>query len=125
MIPPEETDATFKEWTLDEIKQISRRNFELAKFLFGASAASFAVVPFLEKTFVIETGVQVLGLLFLGISAVLAILIAEPADFKFDDETNLSSKHKKYARLSKRLRRAWMLSWLIGVAMVFWAYGVK
>lgn len=118
MIEPEKTLDAYKEWALHELKDVGRRNFEMSKYLFGISAGSFAIFSFLGEQVAFSNYFQILGLIFLAGSAVVSILLVEPADFRINGDENLPVEHSEFAAKGKALRHFWLVLWLLGVVLV-------
>ena len=111
------------DWALDELKQISQRNFELAKFFFAVSAASFAIVPTSNMKIQQDDWWHLFAVLPLAGSLVLAIMMAQPASFRFNAEINFEEQHRKFACRLTVIRRLWIVSWLIGVILTLLVFG--
>lgn len=119
MIVPQQEKIALEQWALDELKNVGKRASEFAKFFFAISAGSFGIVAFFDKTFSVADPIQLIGLLAIGCSAVLATRMIEPADFAIRNDTVLSFEHSKFAARMKRQRRLWLVSWLVGVESLF------
>ncbi|MBL4620544.1 MAG: hypothetical protein JKX88_10665 [Marinicaulis sp.] len=110
-------DIAVEEWVSDELKSVSKRNFELAKFFFAVSAATLGLLPISEGAVIPRNVCEVIGLLLVSFSIFLAICIAEPADFKVNAATDPYREHKKYARSGKVMRYTWFVTWVVGVIL--------
>ncbi len=119
MISIESEDKVLEEWAVSEIKEVGRRGFEFSKFFFGISAGSFAIFPFFEAEISLVNVSQIIGLLALAYSGVIAIKMADPADFIITDDGEISKEHEKYASRVKTLRGDWIKVWLAGIFFVF------
>ncbi len=115
----------YDEWALVELKQVSQRNFEFSKHLFAVSAGSFAIFCFLGETVSFTNCLQLVGLFLLALSVLLAILIAEPPDFVIDGTEDLVGCHSDYSKNGKRLRRFWLIVWIIGIAAIITSHNPK
>jgi hypothetical protein len=119
MISAKQNLEALQGWALDELRQLGNRNFELAKFFFGISAGSFAIIPFFGLSISISNIAQTGALFMLGLSTVFAILMANPAKFVVDDKLDLVTEHRKFAKKLELLKYGWMVSWIAGVALIF------
>lgn len=115
MIKPKHELKVLQQWALDELKLVSERSFEFAKFFFAVSAGSFGIIPFFDASVSFVNIFQAFGILLLSISAYLAIRMIEPPNFTITKHTVLSEEHAKYVNRIKRLRYMWLACWLVGV----------
>jgi hypothetical protein len=111
-----------KEWVTNEAIKVGDRYFEIAKFLFGVSAGSFAIIPFLgqlggDLRFVNATDFVPLGLL--ALSTLLAVLMALPIHFEVSDKVNIVAKHREFVQTQRGYIFAWMLFWMAGILLLF------
>lgn len=118
MIKPKHELKILKQWALGELKLVSQRAFEFAKFFFAVSAASFGIIPFFDANVSLANIFQFVGILFLASSAFWAIRMIEPPTFSITANTILSEEHEKYAKRIKRLRYIWLACWLLGVVFL-------
>lgn len=119
----DETHEAVKSWALDELQQISKRNFELAKFFFAISAASFAIVPFSNVSISKDEWWLLTAIIPSGAAVLLSVLMASPADFEINSETNFEEEHRNFAKWSKVIRLLWIVTWLIGVTSLLLVFG--
>lgn len=119
MISAKQNLEALQEWALEEIKNLGQRNFELAKFFFGISAGSFAIIPFFDLEISLGNKIQLAALVSLGVSVVCAVLMASPARFIVDDNIDLPRVHRRQANWLGFLKYSWMTSWMLGVLLVF------
>lgn len=101
MFDPKREEKALEKWALGEMRRVGERAFEFAKFFFAISAGSFGILPFFGENFSPANLLQDTGLLLIGVSAFLAIRMAEPPHFDITDKTVLSEEHAKF---SKRIR---------------------
>lgn len=118
MITPKQELKILKQWALDELKLVSQRAFEFAKFFFAVSAGSFGIIPFFEASVSAANVLQIVGILLLAASAFLAIRMIEPPNFEITANTILSEEHAKFVDRIKRLRYMWLGCWLLGVVLL-------
>jgi hypothetical protein len=118
MIKPKHELKILRHWALDELKLVSQRAFEFAKFFFAASIASFGIIPFFDSSVSLGNIFQFVGMLLLALSAFWAIRMLEPPTFEISENTILSEEHAKYANRIKRLRELWLICWVLGVVFL-------
>ncbi|MFC2951746.1 hypothetical protein ACFOOP_07385 [Marinicaulis aureus] len=114
-------DAT-KEWVTSEASKVGDRYFEIAKFLFGASAGAFAVIPFLSQLggqLNFSTLVDFVPLALLAIATLLAILMALPMHFEVNHTVDVVAKHRSFIQRQRRLIFSWLLFWAAGIFLLF------
>lgn len=117
-IPPDDTHKAYQEWALGELKQVGARNFEMSKYLFGVSAGSFAVLSFLDISVSLSNYLQLIGLFLLAVSSLVALVIAEPANFTINASLNLPKEHSNYAANGKAFRYCWWIFWMFGIVCI-------
>lgn len=110
-----ELDAAVSEWALRDIRELSKRTLELAKFFFAVSAGTLGIIPFSERNFVSDSSCQILGMVLIGISALVAILLTDPPKFVVREKTDFHMEHRNYARRAMWLRYLWFVVWVLGV----------
>lgn len=119
MVSANDAHVALEEWALNELRELSRRNFELAKFFFGISAASFALISFFDQRSDIVTLPQIVGFVLIASSIVLAIMMASPAKFELSREIDLADEHRNFAKRTELLRKSWLVVWILGVFLLF------
>lgn len=118
MLKPKHELKILRQWALDELKLVSQRAFEFAKFFFAASVASFGIIPFFDSSVSLGNIFQFIGIVLLALSALWAIRMVEPPTFVITSKTVLSEEHAKYANRIKRLRIMWLICWVFGVVFL-------
>lgn len=105
-------------WVVEEIKSVGSRYFELAKFFFGVSVGSFAVIPFLGN---LGLSISLYGVcsfapfIFLGVSTLSAIVMAIPISFSINHETDVVREHRDFVKRQRFLTGIWAITWLVGI----------
>jgi flagellar motor component MotA len=110
--------AAIVEWVKEEAKRVSSTRHELGKFYFGVSAASMGVIVSLKK---LETPLRIDGsvgmaLGFLGVSAIVAMVMTKPRRWRLREDTDLFVEHHKHVRHTAIFIWTWFLIWEVGAA---------
>lgn len=128
VVTAEDISVAMKAWVVGEIEAVGDRYFELAKFFFGVSVGSFAVIPFLANlgfSVSLRNVCDFGPFLFLAVATLSAIVMAIPISFSIDQETQIVREHRNFVRKQRFLIALWTLSWLAGIALLFTRFGVS
>lgn len=121
IVTADDISEAMKGWVVGEVKEAGNRYFELAKFFFGVSVGTYAVIPFLanlDLAIEFDNFCDLLPLFLLAISTLSAIAMAVPVSFSVDHKINVVSKHRRFVRKQRFLIALWFVSWLSGVIFI-------
>lgn len=112
----QEVASALKEWIALDIKETPTRIFQVARFLFGVSATSIALMVSLSTFLFEDWGVyQFVGLVFFFAACGVALRLAMPAFIMLDGHTELETAHTAIVSKARNFMIVWGICWVLAV----------
>lgn len=114
----QDTVEALQDWSKSEVTKSVDRGYDLGKFLFSVNAATIGTVVAIARAsdYKSEAGFWV-ALGILTASAIVAIQMAIPNQWKLGGETNLAQVHKDIVDSTQIVTLLWLVLWFLGAGI--------
>ena len=117
----EDAAQALREWLIEEVKDTAKLPLELGKHLLTVSTGSVLALLFLQKDLALfsqfDKYLLWLGLLSIGVSALLSVMIVLPKVYRGEESSSLQDLHRQKTKRVQELCIGWLCTWIFGTVL--------